>query len=91
MGGGAEALVEALGEVEKLKVRLSARLSAPAGPRSVENDRLVKVDEAAEALGMSKSELYKTADDYPFTLRIGRLLRFSQRGIDTWIARRTRP
>jgi excisionase family DNA binding protein len=52
---------------------------------------LLTVKEAAGRLGMSKSALYKSADSYPFTVRDGRRLRFSSRGIERWITRRTGP
>jgi hypothetical protein len=43
------------------------------------------VPEAAVKLEMAPSTLYKTADDYPFTMRQGRRLKFSSCGIERWI------
>lgn len=76
-----------LGELERLKgllwVRLSVSTATP--PQSDDGDRLLDVREAAAKLGMARSTLYKTADDYPFTVRQGRRLKFSCRGIGAWI------
>ena len=52
-------------------------------------DRLLRVGEAAQRIGIAQDTLYKTADDYPFTQRPRpRCLRFSERGIEQWIRTR---
>lgn len=62
------------------------RLNVPATALPSEGgDRLLGVPEAAVKLGMASSTLYKTADDYPFTVRQGRRLKLSSRGIEKWI------
>lgn len=53
-----------------------------------EPDRLLDVDTAAERLGVSKDWLYHHAHQLPFTVRQGRLLRFSSHGIDRYIRTR---
>jgi predicted DNA-binding transcriptional regulator AlpA len=53
-----------------------------------EPDRLLDVDAAAERLGASKDWLYHHAHQLPFTVRQGRLLRFSSHGIDRYIRTR---
>jgi predicted DNA-binding transcriptional regulator AlpA len=81
----------------KLTVVLAAvgpRLLQPAVPGSQAptvdtrpRDRLLKVPEAAAKLGITPGSLYNKARDYPFVVRDGRSLRFSELGIDEWIAR----
>jgi predicted DNA-binding transcriptional regulator AlpA len=51
-------------------------------------DRLLDVQEAARKLGKSKDHLYRHAGDYPFTVRDGRSLRFSELGIEKFIRQR---
>lgn len=52
-------------------------------------DRLLSVAEAAEKLGTSRDWVYRHADQLPFTVRVGRHLRFSAQGIDRYIRVRT--
>ncbi|MDN5941273.1 MAG: hypothetical protein L0H94_05255 [Nitrospira sp.] len=53
-----------------------------------QEDRLLMVAEAAEKLGMTKDYLYRRADTFDFTVRVGvRRLRFSLNGIENYIAR----
>jgi excisionase family DNA binding protein len=85
---GVAGLVEALGEAEKLKARLSARLLAEGTPRTTEEDRLLTVEEAAERLAVSTDTLYRKAREMPFTVRIGGNVRFSAQGISRFIATR---
>lgn len=53
-----------------------------------EPDRLLDVTAAAERLGVSTDWLYHHARQLPFTVRNGRLLRFSSHGIDRYIRNR---
>jgi hypothetical protein len=48
-------------------------------------DRLLDVRAAATRLARSTDWLYRHANTLPFTVRDGRLLRFSERGIETYI------
>jgi excisionase family DNA binding protein len=48
-------------------------------------DRLLTVDEAAARLGLSKDWLYRHATKVPFTRRVGRQLRFSSQGLESYI------
>ena len=75
---------EALGSLERARVRLTFRVFSAAPPA----DRLVAVDEAAELLGMAADTLYRKASTYPFTVREGRSLRFSKAGIEKYIRAR---
>lgn len=51
-------------------------------------DRLLDVTAAATRLGTSRDWLYHHARQLPFTVRQGRLLRFSSHGIDRYIRNR---
>src|SRR3989304_5833225 len=70
-------------------VLVSRLLALRASPIQAENstggDRLLDVEEAARKLGKSKDALYRHADDYPFTVRDGHSLRFSEQGIEKFI------
>lgn len=82
-----------LGEIERLRATLWARLTTPAGgngqPDPPAEDRLLSVTEAAEKLGLTEDYLYRHAKTLPFTVRVGpRQLRFSLRGIERYIRQR---
>ena len=51
-------------------------------------DRLLTVEEAAKKLGLSTDWLYRRAGKLLFTVRLGRQLRFSERGLDRYIRQR---
>lgn len=79
-----------IGALEAVKARALARLLSPplAGngpPESSTQDRLLTVEEAARKLGMSEDWCYRQAKRLPFAVRIGRQLRFSERGIERYI------
>src|ERR1700730_7096203 len=77
-------LPQALGELERVKVRLTVRaLSA-----TDQTDGLLKVGPASVMLGISEDTLYRRAGQYPFTVRNGRELRFSRTGIQRHIRSR---
>jgi excisionase family DNA binding protein len=80
-----EDLPALLGELEQVRYTAIARLSGPSSPSPREHDCLVSVEEAADRLGISTDYLYRHADDYPFTRRIGSRLLFSRAGIDQFI------
>ncbi len=80
-----EDLPTLLGELEQVRYTAIARLSGPASPSPRESDRLVPVEEAAHRLGISTDYLYRHAQDYPFTRRLGSRLLFSSAGIDEFI------
>jgi predicted DNA-binding transcriptional regulator AlpA len=83
-----------LGALEALRAMLWARLQAPpATPAQASNgsepDRWLKVDEAAERLGVSRRWVYAHADTLPFAKRLtAGSLRFSSRGLERWKERR---
>ena len=54
-----------------------------------EKDRLLTAQESAKMLAVSPEWLYRNANKLSFTRRLGpKVLRFSQRGIERWIASR---
>ena len=73
-------------------VLVSRLLALRASPIQAENstggDRLLDVEETARKLGKSKDYLYRHAGDYPFTVRDGHSLRFSEQGIEKFIRQR---
>lgn len=75
----AEQLPELIGDLERVKAVALARLTAP--QPQPQPDALLDVEEAARRLSMSRDFLYRNADSFPFTRRIGRALRFSSTGI----------
>jgi excisionase family DNA binding protein len=81
-----------LGELERLRATLWLRLM-PGNQEghhqaAVGLDRLLNVEEAARKLGKSKDYLYRHSGKYPFTVRDGRSLRFSEQGIEKYIKQR---
>ena len=48
-------------------------------------DRLLDAKKAAELMCCSEDYLYRKAKSLPFTRRVGRMLRFSERGIHSYI------
>ena len=64
---------------------------APDGHNRAEVDRLLKARAAAERLGVSEDYVYRHANTFPFTRRLGRSLRFSEQAIERYLqARRPR-
>lgn len=80
-----EDLPALLGELEQVRYTAIARLMGQASPSPREHDHLVAVEEAASRLGISTDYLYRHADEYPFTRRIGGRLLFSNAGLDLFI------
>lgn len=62
--------------------------SARAGDPAAQPDSLLDVAAAATRLGVSGDWLYHHSRQLPFTVRNGRLLRFSSHGIDRYIKTR---
>ena len=52
--------------------------------RTTGPDENLDVAEAARRLGVSKDWLYRHANGLPFTVRVGRRLVFSARGLERW-------
>ncbi len=90
---GADELPRLLGELERLRAATWARLaglSANGQSRTGHDqpDELLDVEEAARRLSLSCDHLYRHAKELPFTVRIGRRLRFSAKGLERYIRQR---
>jgi len=87
-----EAVPALIGELERLRATLWTRLVASRDAHDREalpKDRLLTVEEAAQKLGLSRDYLYRHAKRFPFTVRLGSRLRFSERGVERYIRQRT--
>jgi predicted DNA-binding transcriptional regulator AlpA len=73
---------------DQLARRLMLRLMTAPPPAT--EDRLLGVEEAAAILGKTVDWLYRHHDALPFTVREGRLVRFSKNGIQRYIEARCR-
>ena len=87
----AHAPASGLGEVFlnaiRLAVREEIREALSQGGFSFD-DRLLDTEEASKVLQFSPDWLYRNSRKLPFTRRLGpKALRFSYRGIQTWIQR----
>jgi excisionase family DNA binding protein len=72
-----------------LSARLVAILTETQGQGHAEDDRLLTVDQAAQHLGLSEDWLYRHSDRLPFTVRVGRHVRFSAHGVERYIRERS--
>lgn len=82
-----------LGDVERIRAMLWARLATPRNPPATDGvsqaDRLLDVNQAAEILNTTSRWLYRHANKLPFTRRLSRKnLKFSELGLHKWIAKR---
>lgn len=89
-----EDLARLIGALESAGVLAWARfLQPPENTRSrgssEEAERNLSAGEAAGRLGMSRDWLYKNASRLPFSVRIGRRVLFSARGLERWLKART--
>ena len=73
-------------------LRVAAAAQVPSGERLLDAaDRLLTVQEAAERLGMTAKMVYRRHRKWPFTRHPSPgTLRFSERGLECWMARNTR-
>jgi excisionase family DNA binding protein len=69
-----------------LTVRLARSSAVPQCARR--DDRLLTVDEVAQRLSISSHAVYRRASGLPFTVRLGRHLRFSERGLEEYLESR---
>jgi excisionase family DNA binding protein len=75
-----------LAQLATLQAPLLARALAGGGAAAA--DELLTIDVAARRLGLSEDWLYRHARKLPFTVPIGRQLRFSARRLEAYIAAR---
>jgi predicted DNA-binding transcriptional regulator AlpA len=77
-----------------LVITLSARSVQEGASQPEQNsqgDRLLSVDEAAYKLGCTKDRLYRHPREFKFfEVRVGKYLRFSEKGIEKYISRMSR-
>ena len=79
-----------LSQLSALQGAMAARLiSADRDEPMSGEDTLLTVDQAAERLGVSTDWLFRRSRTLPFVVRLGRHLRFSNRGIDRYLRNRT--
>ena len=79
-----------LSQLSALQGAMAARLiSADRDEPVSSEDTLLTVDQAAERLGVSTDWLFRRSRTLPFVVRLGRHLRFSNRGIDRYLRNRT--
>ena len=79
-----------LSQLSALQGAMAARLiSADRDEPMSGEDTLLTVDQAAERLGVSTDWLFRRSRTLPFVVRLGRHLRFSNRGIDRYLRTRT--
>jgi predicted DNA-binding transcriptional regulator AlpA len=87
-----EAIPGIRGELARLDSLLLARLLSATrngdADRAEEGDRLLNAKEASAKLSLSEDHLYRNAAKFPFTVRLGRRLRFSEAGIARFIRQR---
>ena len=67
---------------------LSVDANGNGQPELSPEDRLLTVKQAAEKLGLSRDYIYRHAKALPFTVRIGRQVRFSNKGIERYLRQR---
>src|SRR5262249_1072091 len=79
------ALVSGVREI--LKARVTALQVDVASRRNTAEDRLLDVNEAARRLNVSADRVYRNHNRYPFTVRNGRKLGFSERGLAAYLQR----
>jgi excisionase family DNA binding protein len=72
-----------MAQMAAIQLSLATRLVAASTERlQSDADSLLTIEEAAARLKCSADWLYRHAKRLPFTVRMGRNLRFSERGID---------
>ena len=81
-----ENIAPVMAQMAAIQLSLAARLVAESTDRGqVETDNLLTIGEAAARLKCSEDWLYRRAKRLNFTIRVGRNLRFSERGIEAAI------
>jgi hypothetical protein len=83
-----EQIPAAIGELEKVRAALWARLAVPQLPNGGEGDRLLAAKDAAERLAVTRDWL-RRRPDLPFVVKLSDgVVRYSSRGVDQYIAAR---
>jgi excisionase family DNA binding protein len=77
-----------MGQLERLRASLWLRMTIGAGkPTHAEPDRLLTAEEVAERLGVKTGYVYRNAIRYPFMVREGRYIRFSEQGLSKYLSK----
>ncbi len=76
----------ALGALAEADACLRLRLVESPASLAAKEDRLLTVEVVAARLAVAQDYVYRHADGWPFTRRVGRLLRFSASGLAEWLA-----
>ncbi len=81
-----------LGHLEQLKatlwIRILGALPSDGQGQGADGDTLIDVTEAARRLSLSEDYLYRHHKRLPFTVRIGKRILFSSKGIERYIRQR---
>ena len=77
----------ALGALAEADAQLRLRLGESPAPSATRDDRLLTVEDVATRLSVTEDYTYRHADQWPFTRRVGRHLRFSARALNEWLAK----
>jgi hypothetical protein len=82
----ADDLPRFLGELETIRAVAWSRLTAAPAAKQA-SDELIDIEEAARRLGVSSSYLYRNHEQFSFSRRVGRSLRCSSQGLQSYIER----
>src|SRR5436190_23816489 len=89
----AEKIPAVLAQLAAAQGLLAARLLQNGGNESHhdagERGKLLDVNEAAKRIGKSADWLYRNSEKLPFTVRVGRSVKFSEAGLEKWIRLRS--
>ena len=71
-------------------VRNEVEVAMQTGKSYLKTDRLLSTAEAAKILNVSVMWLYKNSKRLPFSVRIGRSVKFSHKGLQRWMEAQSR-
>jgi len=75
-----------MGQLEQFKASLWLRMTIGTGkPGPSEPDKLLTAVEVAARLGVKTGYVYRNAARYPFMVREGRYIRFSEQGLSKYL------
>jgi excisionase family DNA binding protein len=79
-----------IAQLAAMQMKLSSRLLAASltTKSPIARDELLTVDEAAARMKVSTDYLYRHGAKLPFTVRQGRMLRFSANGLEKYLQQR---
>ncbi len=71
----------------RIAEKVVAKLNGSAAPEPQATDRLLTVDQVAGRLGVTPDYVYRHAKGWPFRRKVGKYLKFSERGLERWMER----